>query len=141
MRIAFLLVLLSACSSAPRPAPSGEVFVGNALDVLAKNRIAADQPVKVIPLYENPDHTTLLIQVNTRMRAHFHSDHDEWVYLLEGGGTFRVAGHPHEVKPGDVMVIPRGAIHSFENKAAGATAVVSVISPRFDGKDRRYVDE
>jgi quercetin dioxygenase-like cupin family protein len=45
--------------------------------------------------------------------AHSH-DHEEILYFLTGSGTYEVAGETGSVSPGDVLVIPAGALHAFE---------------------------
>lgn len=44
---------------------------------------------------------------------HIHWDEDETVHLLEGEITFSVGGETIHAVPGDVVVIPRGAEHTF----------------------------
>ena len=47
--------------------------------------------------------------------AHSHDGYEETIYGLDGVLTWKVEGTPTEVGPGDVLVIPRGAIHHFDN--------------------------
>ncbi len=131
------LMTLAACAAA---APPNASFIGNAFEVLQNNPIKPDELIKVTPLHENADHTVSLVQVNGELRPHRHDAHDEIAFVLEGTGTFTLDGVARELKPGDVQVIPRGAVHSFVNKGPGATAVVSVFTPKFDGRDRIFID-
>jgi quercetin dioxygenase-like cupin family protein len=132
-----LLLLLGACRT---HAPKEAFWIGSAFETLEKHRIAGDEPLKVTPLFENDDHSVSLVQVNGDLKPHRHDRHDEVAIVLEGSGTFTIEGTSRELKPGDVVTIPRGAVHSFVNKGPGATAVVSIFSPKFDGKDRVFVD-
>ena len=43
------------------------------------------------------------------------------------------------IKKGDVIVIPKGTVHSVVTKSKKPLLVVSVQSPRFVGKDRVWV--
>ena len=42
---------------------------------------------------------------------HFHPSQDERFEVLEGVLTARVDGEQRELRPGDVLDIPRGAVH------------------------------
>jgi quercetin dioxygenase-like cupin family protein len=46
---------------------------------------------------------------------HFHPSQDERFEVLEGSLTARVDGNQHELRPGDVLEIPRGAVHQMWN--------------------------
>jgi quercetin dioxygenase-like cupin family protein len=52
---------------------------------------------------------------------HFHPNQDERFEVLEGVLTARVEGAQRELRPGDVLEIPRGAVHQMWN-AAGSPA-------------------
>jgi quercetin dioxygenase-like cupin family protein len=61
--------------------------------------------------------------------AHYHRDWEETVYGLEGTTTFTVAGERKDVKPGDVLFIPRGVVHGFVNETQANAKVLSVLTP------------
>src|SRR6187551_2477886 len=46
---------------------------------------------------------------------HSHVAFDETIYGLEGVLTWTVEGRKQELGPGDVLFIPRGTVHHFEN--------------------------
>jgi quercetin dioxygenase-like cupin family protein len=131
-----------AAAPASAPAPAIQVaakmdsFVGNVREAIQKNSIGAEEKTKLFPFFENADHTVNLIQTRGAVPAHHHVEHDEMVMILEGKGTFTIEGQNHEVKAGDILLIPRGAVHSYVHQGDGITAVVSVFSPKFDPKDR-----
>lgn len=136
---ALLLALaLSSCGGSAPPAGAArtEGYIGSALDALAKNPIRADEPGKDLLLHENADHTVRLVQLNAVILPHYHKDHDEVVHILKGAGTFYLNETPREVQPGDVIVIPRYAVHAFRNKGPEPTAALSIFTPRFDPADR-----
>jgi quercetin dioxygenase-like cupin family protein len=111
-------------------------FLGNVREAIQKNPIGAEEKTKLFAFFENADHTVNLIQTRGAVPAHHHAEHDELVMILEGKGTFTIEGQTREVAPGDILVIPRGAVHSYVHQGDGVTAVVSVFSPKFDPKDR-----
>jgi quercetin dioxygenase-like cupin family protein len=60
---------------------------------------------------------------------HSHENFEETVYGLEGTMTFMVAGHPTTLGPGDVLHIPRGVVHGFDNRGTTPTRALSLITP------------
>ena len=67
--------------------------------------------------------------------GHSHDGYEETIYGLEGALTWTVEGTPIEVGPGDVLLVPRGAVHQFDNTSeAGATAL-AVVTPGILGPD------
>lgn len=111
-------------------------FSGNVREAIQKNAIGAEEKTKLFALFENADHTVNLIQTRGAVPAHHHVEHDELVLILEGHGKFTIEGQDRDVAAGDILIIPRGAVHSFVHQGDGITAVVSVFSPKFDPKDR-----
>lgn len=73
------------------------------------------------------------------VKPHYHRAHDETVIVLAGEGRVSIGEVERSVRPGLVLVIPRGAVHSLEVTGDPVEAV-SVFSPPFDGKDRIFVD-
>jgi quercetin dioxygenase-like cupin family protein len=48
---------------------------------------------------------------------------EEIIYVLEGTLEYEIAGQPRRaVKPGDVLFVPAGAIHSAKNVGSGKAA-------------------
>lgn len=44
-------------------------------------------------------------------------------------------GRPIEIGPGEVLCIPRGAVHRFDNFHAGTAKMLAVITPGVPGPD------
>jgi quercetin dioxygenase-like cupin family protein len=68
--------------------------------------------------------------------AHSHDGYEETIYGLDGVLTWAVDGTSTEVGPGDALLIPRGAVHHFDNTGdvdAKALAIVTpgILSPDF----------
>lgn len=61
--------------------------------------------------------------------AHIHDGYDETVYGLEGTLSWTVAGTRTEVGPGQVLHIPRGAVHEFGNAGSGDARALAVVTP------------
>ncbi|MBI3417836.1 MAG: cupin domain-containing protein [Verrucomicrobia bacterium] len=62
----------------------------------------------------------------TDAKLHFHERTDEIYYVIDGHGWMRLADDEIEVRPGQVIYVPRGVKH----KAWGALKVLVVCVPR-----------
>ena len=67
--------------------------------------------------------------------AHSHDAYEETIYGLEGVLNFTVDGRKADVGPGDVLCIPRGAIHRFDNLRAANTRMLAIVTPGILGPD------
>jgi quercetin dioxygenase-like cupin family protein len=52
------------------------------------------------------------IAAGTRLEPHKHDTH-EYYYILSGKALMQVGGEKREVKPGDLIHIPRNVVHSI----------------------------
>ena len=71
--------------------------------------------------------------------AHSHDGFEEINYGLVGVTTFTVDGEPHELPAGEVIFIPRGAVHAFENRSDADAKFLAVVTPGVLGPN--YFDE
>jgi quercetin dioxygenase-like cupin family protein len=61
--------------------------------------------------------------------AHSHDGYEETIYGLDGVLTFTVSGNRHDIGPGNVLFIPRGAVHRFDNFSGANARGLAVITP------------
>jgi quercetin dioxygenase-like cupin family protein len=61
--------------------------------------------------------------------AHSHDRYEETIYGLEGVMTWTVNGRPIDVRPGQALCIPRGAVHRFDNNGSADAKAVCAITP------------
>jgi quercetin dioxygenase-like cupin family protein len=61
--------------------------------------------------------------------AHSHDGYEETVYGLDGTLTWTVDGRQVEVGPGDVLCIPRGVVHRFDNDHDVDARMLAVVTP------------
>lgn len=61
--------------------------------------------------------------------AHSHDHYEETIYGLDGALTWTVDGNAIDVKPGQALCIPRGAIHRFDNNTSQNVKALCVITP------------
>lgn len=67
--------------------------------------------------------------------AHSHDSFDETVYGLSGFLTWTLDGQISRTGPADVLFIPRGHVHQFENLDTEDARVLSVITPGLLGPE------
>jgi quercetin dioxygenase-like cupin family protein len=67
--------------------------------------------------------------------AHSHDAYEETLYGLQGVLTWTLNGERVDVGPGQVLCIPRGAVHRFENVHADDAKVLAIITPGILGPD------
>ena len=67
--------------------------------------------------------------------AHGHDGYEETLYGLEGVLTWTVDGRQIDVGPGEVLCIPRGVIHRFDNRYAEDAKALAIATPGILGPD------
>lgn len=67
--------------------------------------------------------------------AHSHDGYEETLYGLAGVLTMTVDGRRSEIGPGDVLCIPRGAVHRFDNFHSTDAKTLAVVTPGILGPD------
>jgi quercetin dioxygenase-like cupin family protein len=76
------------------------------------------------------------VPAGTRVAAgHSHDGYEETIYGLEGTLTWTVEGRSIDIGPGDVLCIPRGAVHQFDNPFAEGAKALAVVTPGILGPD------
>src|SRR3954466_5039235 len=61
--------------------------------------------------------------------AHSHDGYEETIYGLEGVLTWTVEGATADVGPGEALVIPRGAVHRFDNVGELDGRALGLVTP------------
>jgi quercetin dioxygenase-like cupin family protein len=67
--------------------------------------------------------------------AHSHDGYEETIYGLEGVLSWTVEGTPIDVGPGEALVIPRSAIHQFDNMREVDARALAIVTPGILGPD------
>jgi quercetin dioxygenase-like cupin family protein len=67
--------------------------------------------------------------------AHSHDGYEETMYGLEGTLTWTLEGRETDVGPGDVLCIPRGAVHRFANQQDVDAKALAIVTPGILGPD------
>ena len=78
----------------------------------------------------------ITIPADARVPApHSHDGYEETIYGLTGTSIWTVDGQPIEIEPGDVVCIPRGAVHAFDNRGEVDATALAVVTPGLLGPD------
>jgi quercetin dioxygenase-like cupin family protein len=134
--IAFFCLLLS-CAPPPRfYLQYGNDIRQSDLEILlAENPLPTGENIKVITLGQGPAASHHVVQIRDRETPHVHKIHDATVMMLKGQGYLMLEQRRIDLTVGDVVYIPRGAVHYFTNTAREPTVAFATYTPAFDGKD------
>src|SRR5712692_3315105 len=70
------------------------------------------------------------VPVGTKVAAaHSHDGYEETIYGLEGVLTWTIEGTPTDIGPGEVLCIPRGAVHQFDNTHDIDAKALAIVTP------------
>ncbi|HSC50828.1 MAG TPA: cupin domain-containing protein [Gaiellaceae bacterium] len=70
------------------------------------------------------------VAAGTKVPApHSHDGYDETIYGLDGVLTWTVGGETHDVGAGQVLTIPRGVVHGFDNAGESDARALAVVTP------------
>lgn len=76
------------------------------------------------------------VPTGSRIAApHSHDGYEETIYGLEGSLVWTIEGESHEVGPGEVVCIPRGAVHHFANNGNLDARALAIVTPGILGPD------
>jgi quercetin dioxygenase-like cupin family protein len=67
--------------------------------------------------------------------AHSHDGYEETIYGLAGVLTWTIEGAPTDVGPGEALLIPRGAVHRFDNAGEVDARALAIVTPGILGPD------
>ena len=67
--------------------------------------------------------------------AHSHDGYEETIYGLEGVLTWTIEGVLTDIGPGEVLCIPRGAVHHFDNTHDVDASALAIVTPGILGPD------
>jgi mannose-6-phosphate isomerase-like protein (cupin superfamily) len=98
-----------------------------------------DKAIMNRSLYSDSLVSSFVIAIKDEVKPHKHIGHTEQVFVLSGEGMMNMSGKTFEVKEGDMIVIPKGMVHSLK-VTKSPMRVISVQAPFFDGKDRIIIE-
>jgi mannose-6-phosphate isomerase-like protein (cupin superfamily) len=60
---------------------------------------------------------------------HIHHREDESLFVIEGELTFQLAGKPIHATAGDLVYVPRGTVHNFQNTGQSRARMIVLTTP------------
>ena len=79
-------------------------------------------------MFMNADGATISIQVGN-VPKHMHPNTNEIQYILDGTGTIWLGGKEVTVKPGDLVIIPKGTAHGGTKPISGQVKAIAIKTP------------
>ena len=133
----FALSVFFACAPASRVSLQygTELKQAEIEKVLAENPLGAGENIKITTLGHGQGVSHHVVQIRDRENPHLHKLHDGTVVMVKGHGYLMIENRRIDLSVGDIVYIPRGAVHYFVNTASEPTVAFVVFSPPFDGKD------
>lgn len=138
----FALSLALACSPAPRISLQygTELKQAELEKVLVENPLGANDNIKMTTLGQGQGASHHVVQIRDREKPHLHQLHDGTVIMVKGSGYLIMEKRRIDLAVGDILYIPRGAVHYFVNTGSEPAVAFVVFAPPFDGKDSVPVD-
>lgn len=120
----------------------GNVFSQNNIKELKKIKPKeAYENIHVIPLHSDTNASSYLIFVKKEVKSHKHIFHTEHVQVISGKGIMKLGNEVKIIKEGDLIIIPKNTPHSVIVKGKKPLVVLSVQAPKFNGKDRVFIED
>jgi len=85
------------------------------------------------------EHATLAVQIGN-VAKHFHSNTDEIQYIVEGSGTAWLGDSRREIRPGMLIIIPRGTHHAGTESTSGRFKALAIKIPPQAPTDTTFVN-
>jgi quercetin dioxygenase-like cupin family protein len=142
-----LVLLLAGCAAmapgSPQPADHRVLYIGPQPqrweEIVRANPLGPNDNIKGIQLLQQPAVSHFLVQIRDREQPHIHREHDATIVMLSGRGRLVLKDRILIAREGDVLFVPRGAVHYYVNDGPEPTVVLAVFTPTYDGKDAEVV--
>jgi len=85
------------------------------------------------------EHATLAVQMGN-VAKHFHSGADEIQYIVEGTGTAWLGDSKREIRPGMLIIIPKGTHHAGSESTSGRFKALAIKIPPQAPTDTTFVN-
>jgi len=71
---------------------------------------------------------------------HWHRFSEEIYYVISGEGKVRIGGIIENIKSGDAIYVPLGAIHALENTDSETMKIMAICSPPYEEGDMFFTE-
>ena len=116
---------------------SGQTYKGKAITPDSSTY----ENIYVKKIYSDEHSSTFAIWVKSGVKKHRHNHHTEVITVLQGKAEMYLGDTKSIIEKGDVVIIPQGTIHSVKTLSMEPLCVISVQSPKFEGKDREWIED
>lgn len=90
-------------------------------------------------MFASADGATVSIQVGN-VPKHMHPNTNEIQYILDGTGTIWLGDNEVTVKPGDLVIIPKGTPHGGTKPISGQVKAIAIKTPPQAPDDTKMLD-
>ncbi len=92
----------------------------------------ADEKMQKIPVFESEKYFCDLycLKPGQDQRIHTHADSDKIYFVLEGRGTFHIAGEERELGTGQSVIARPNEVHGVRNASGGNLVLLVFMTPR-----------
>ena len=112
------------------------------LDLKEVEPDSAYENIYIKKISDDQEQTSYVIWVKQNVKAHYHATHSENIYVIEGKARMVVDGQEITIQAGDYLNFPKGKVHAVLEVTSGKPLkVLSIQSPKFNGKDRIFVEK
>lgn len=99
---------------------------GESFDLNAVDRAGADGALWSLPHGGDLDANLVRLSAGARVESHVNDAVDVLVVAVEGGGVVTVDGAPHELRPGRLVLVPKGCARSIAATADSDVVYLTV---------------
>ena len=85
------------------------------------------------------EYGTLAVQTGN-VAKHFHANAHEIQYIVEGSGTAWLGDKKVDIRPGMLLIIPKGTHHAGTESTSGRFKAIAIKLPPQDPKDTTFVN-
>ena len=78
------------------------------------------------------------VVISENAATHYHREHTEAYYVLEGGGQIELDGELSPANIGTAILIPPGVRHRAVVPPGGRMTILNVVTPPFDPADEHF---
>jgi len=95
--------------------------------------------IYVKKLGSDPKVSEFIIFIKDEVKAHYHEQHTELIYVLEGEAVMTLDNTKQVIKAGDFIRINQASIHAVKVFSEIPLKVLSIQTPEYNGDDRVYI--
>jgi mannose-6-phosphate isomerase-like protein (cupin superfamily) len=118
---AVLMAVLVIVATSPAWAGEGSIRITSVDALLQQHPLQAGGPTATVVGSSRAGNSELQVIEMSQIKLHHHDQEDHIVYVARGRGILRMGDkgqETREVKPGDLINLPRGVPHGFEKQGA-----------------------